>query len=124
MSVEKLSLRKLLAQTALALIVALASACADMHKSADFERHRYSQLVVPYDRNDVMYFDVTFNAEFPDNEAAEATRMEWLKSWLEQRNMCAESFEVVVRRPFDPMEDNPARYDIRYEVKCGTEQGG
>lgn len=124
MCVEKFTLRKLLERTSLVLIVTLASACADMHKSADFERHRYSQLVVPYDRNDVMYFDVTFNAEFPDNEAAEATRMEWLNAWLEQRNICAGSFEIVARRPFDPMESNPARHDIRYEVKCGAEQDG
>lgn len=121
MFVNKVAMRNLMERASLLLIVALLSACADLHKSADFERHRYSQLVVPYDRNDVMYFDVTFNAEFPDNESAEATRMEWLNAWLEQRNMCVDSFEVVARRPFDPMESNPARHDIRYEVKCGAE---
>ncbi len=114
----------LLERAALILIIVLVAACADIHKSADYERHRYSQLVVPYDRSDVMYFDVTFNAEFPDGEAAEATRMEWLKAWLGQRSMCAESFEIVDRRPFEPMENNPAHHDIRYEVKCGAEQGG
>jgi hypothetical protein len=111
----------LLERAALILIIVLVAACADIHKSADYERHRYSQLVVPYDRNDVMYFDVTFNAEFPDGEATEATRMEWLKAWLGQRSMCAESFEIVDRRPFEPMENNPAHHDIRYEVKCGAE---
>lgn len=114
----------LLERAALILIIVLVAACADIHKSADYERHRYSQLVVPYDRKDVMYFDVTFNAEFPDGEATEATRMEWLKAWLGQRSMCAESFEIVDRRPFEPMENNPAHHDIRYEVKCGAEQGG
>lgn len=108
---------------ALLFTVVLLSACTDIHKSADYERHQYSQLVVPYDRTDVMYFDVTFNAEFPDDEAAEATRMEWLMAWLGQRNMCADSFEIVDRRPFDAMENNPAHHDIRYEVKCGAEQG-
>jgi hypothetical protein len=111
----------LLERAALILIIVLVAACADIHKSADYERHRYSQLVVPYDRNDVMYFDVTFNAEFPDGEATEATRMEWLKAWLGQRSMCAESFEIVDRRPFEPMENNPAHHDIRYEVKFGAE---
>jgi hypothetical protein len=120
---EKNAGTNLLERAALLLIVMLLSACADVHKSADFERHRYSQLVVPYDRNDVMYFDVTFNAEFPDDEVAEATRMEWLTAWLTQRSMCAESFEIVDRRPFDTMESNPAHHDIRYEVKCGAVPG-
>ena len=124
MYVDKLASASLLECASLFFIVVLLSACADIHKSADYERHRYSQLVVPYDRNDVMYFDVTFNAEFPDGEATEATRMEWLKAWLGQRSMCAESFEIVDRRPFEPMENNPAHHDIRYEVKCGAEQGG
>jgi hypothetical protein len=113
---------RLLEHAALILIIVLVAACTDIHKSADYERHRYSQFVVPYERNDVMYFDVTLNVEFPDDEVGEATRMEWLKSWLEQRNMCADSFEIVNRRPFDPMENNPARYDLRYEVKCSAVQ--
>lgn len=94
--------------------------CASIHDSPDFERHRYSQVVEPYDRNDVLYFDVMFSAQFPDDDAAaEATRMEWLEGWLEQRKLCGESgYEIVLRRPFEMMEDNPARYDIRYEFKC------
>lgn len=103
------------------LLVLLASACADIHKSADFERHRYSQLSEPYDRKDVMYFDATFTAEFPDNETGEAKRMEWLQAWLAQRNICTAGFEIVKRRPFETMESNPAQHDIRYEVRCGAE---
>jgi hypothetical protein len=103
------------------LVVLLLSYCADIHKSADFERHRYSQLSEPYDRNDVMYFDATFTVEIPDTEAGEAKRMEWLQAWLDQQNICAEGFEVVIRRPFEQMESNAARHDIRYEVKCSAE---
>ncbi len=96
-------------------------ACMNIHESPDFERHRYSQVVEPYDRKDVMYFDVTFSAEYPDNdEAAETIRMEWLEDWLEQRKMCREGFEILARRDFDMMEDNPARHDVRYEFKCRT----
>ena len=120
MCVEEFVGRNLLQRVAVILILVLVSACADMHKSADFERHRYSQLSEPYDRNDVMYFDATFTADFPDNAAGEAKRMEWLQAWLQQRNMCTDGFEVVTRRPFEPMESNPARHDIRYEVNCGA----
>ena len=123
MCVKKLNELCPLRIASLLVAVALGSACSNVHKSADYERHLYSQFVVPYDRNDVMYFDVTINAEFPDDEAGEATRMEWLKTWLAQRSMCADNFKIVDRRPFEPMENNPAHHDIRYEVQCGSGQG-
>ena len=64
-------------------------------------------------------FDVTVNGEFPDNNAAaEAERMKWLTEWLEQRHMCLTGHDVVKKRKFDYMEDNPARRDLRYEVRC------
>ena len=50
------------------VLILLLSGCGNIYESADFERHRYSQFAVPYDRNDVMYFDVTFNAQYPDND--------------------------------------------------------
>jgi hypothetical protein len=100
----------------------LVTACAGMHESPDFERHRYSQIVVPYDHPDLMYFDVATNAQYPAADpAAEATRMEWLAAWLKQRGMCYESFEVVQRRPFEFLEQNPGRYQLRYEVRCKAE---
>jgi hypothetical protein len=103
----------------LAGLAMLAGGCESIHESADYQRHRYSQVIEPYDRNDVMYFDVTFSAEYPDDdEAAEQVRMEWLEGWLEQRKMCDTGFEIVDRRDFDMMEDNPARHDMRYEFKC------
>jgi hypothetical protein len=100
----------------------IVSSCASINDSPDFARHRYSQVMEPYDRNDVVYFDVTFSPQFPDDDAAaEATRMKWLEGWLEQRKMCGDNgYEIIVRRPFEMMEDNPAHHDIRYEFKCGS----
>lgn len=99
--------------------VTVLAGCQGMHESKDFERHRYSQLSEPYDRNDVIYFDVKFDANYPDeNPAAEEIRMEWLQAWLDQRKMCGDGYVIDKRRPFDMMENNPARYDMRYEVKC------
>jgi hypothetical protein len=104
----------------LCLIVMLVS-CDSIHESPDFVRHQYSRVMTPYDRTDVIYFDVKFDPSYPENnEAAEAVRMEWLAAWLEARNMCVYGFDIVKRRPFDAMEDNPARYDSRYEVACGS----
>ena len=113
--VTNLSMRRIAAAFAAMML----GACTSIHESPDFERHRYSQVVEPYNRKDVMYFDVTLSAEFPDNDkAAEAIRMEWLEGWLELRKMCSEGFEILARRDFDMMEDNPARHDVRYEFKC------
>ena len=99
----------------------LLAACTDIHQSRDFERHRFSQLVVPYDRNDVVYFDVTFSPDMPDqNDAAEARRMEWLESWLAARKLCPAGYDILARRPFDFLEDNPARHDLRYVVSCAS----
>lgn len=102
-----------------ALLATLPAACSSVHESPDFERHRYSQLTEPFERNDVVYFDATFDANYPDADpAAEAKRMEWLSGWLKQRKMCLDGYEIMQRRPFDMLENNPARHDIRYEVKC------
>ncbi len=96
-----------------------------MHESPDFQRHRLSQVVVPYDKNDLIYFDVTITPEYPDDDAAaEETRMKWLGQWLDTRGMCPSGFEIVERRPFEFLEDNPARHDLRYEVRCRTEPAG
>ena len=111
-----IKIRDSLVPVVLALVVA---SCASMHESKDFERHRNSQLEVPYDRDDVFYFDASFTAQYPDDDgAAEAVRLEWLAQWLDQRSLCPDGFEVVTRRPFEFLEHNPARHDVRYEVKC------
>ncbi len=104
---------------AMVLLGILLAACTNIHESPGYERHRYSQLSEPFERNDVLYFDVMFDPNFPDGDsAAEAKRMEWLSGWLAQRKMCPDGYEILKRRPFEMLEHNPARYDIRYEVQC------
>jgi hypothetical protein len=95
------------------------SGCASINNSPDFERHRYSQIVEPYDRDDVLYFDATFSPDFPDDDAvAEQKRMKWLEDWLAQRKFCGNGYEIVARRRIDTLEYNPANHDVRYEFKC------
>lgn len=103
----------------LVFCLALVSSCATMHESPDYNRHRLSALSTPFDRDDLIYFDVTTNAQYPsDDPAAENTRMEWLAAWLKQRKMCPSGFDIIQRRNFDFLEHNPGRFDYRYEVKC------
>jgi hypothetical protein len=112
------SLRASCAVAALLLI----TACASIHESEDFERHRNSQLTTPYDRNDVFYFDVIFSPAVPeDDPVAEQRRMLWLEGWLEARQLCQAGYEVKDRRAFEALEDNPGRYDLRYVVGCKSE---
>jgi hypothetical protein len=107
------------ARIAFILVAALVGACASIHDSPDYERHRYSQVIEPYERDDVMYFDVILSAQFPDSDAAaEQVRMGWLEGWLEQGSMCPDGYEIVARREFEMLEYNPAHSDIRYEFKC------
>jgi len=93
--------------------------CTGMHESPDFDRHRFSQLKIIPDRDDLFFFDVMVNAGYPaDDPAAEALRMKWLGAWLQTRRMCPRGFTVLRRRKFRFLEDNPGRYDFRYEVTC------
>lgn len=106
---------------AVVILVLLVTACNGIEKSADFDRHRYSQLTTPRDRPGVIYFDLVFPAEFPrDDPAADAARMRWLGVWLAQRGLCPQGFDVSRRRAFDYLEDNPRGYQQRWEVVCRT----
>jgi hypothetical protein len=106
---------------AAAILASLVTACGGIEKSADFDRHRYSQLTTPRDRPEVIYFDLLFPAEFPrDDPAAEAARMRWLGVWLTQRSLCPHGFDVSKRRDFDYLEDNPRGWQQRWEVVCRT----
>jgi hypothetical protein len=85
----------------------------------DFDRHRYSQLVEPPGESGTLYFDVRFSAEYPrDDPSADTVRLAWLDGWLKLRRICPAGSDVVRRRPFDFLEDNPARYDERWEIAC------
>ena len=110
------------------ILAVLVAGCASLDKavdkSQDFDRHRYSRLVQPFDHPDRIYFDVAFSADFPaDDPAADAARMAWLEAWLEQRQLCAGGHEVAIRRPFDFLEDNPAGYQQRWEIRCRAAPG-
>ena len=101
------------------LLAALPAACAIFDDRTDYDRHRLTDLKVPREGGDVFYYDVSISGAFPaDDPKAEEARMRWLDGWLKQRGMCANGHEVVRKRPFEYMEDNPAHRDLRYEVKC------
>lgn len=118
------SMRQVIA-LGMAALVLLAGCAADvLDKSADFDRHRNSRIVQPFDKPDKVYFDVRFSPEYPaDDPAAEEARMIWLQGWLEQRRLCTSGHEVASRRPFDYLEDNPAGYQERWEIRCITPTG-
>lgn len=101
------------------LIPLLLAGCAQMHDSEDFRRHTMSRISQPHGGGDFFWFDVKITPALPlENEAAEQQRQIWLQTWLVQRGMCPDGYEVVERRPFEFLEDNPARLDIRYKVQC------
>ncbi len=112
---------------ALAMAVLPVAACSPSFVTpSTYNRHRLSEITVPREvggenavNKDVFFFDVSLTAEFPESsEAAEAERMKWLEEWLKQRSMCLSGYEILKKRRFDYMEDNPARRDLRYEVRC------
>lgn len=100
---------------------AVLGGCEAMHDSPDFARHSYSQISSPLQGGDYYWFDVKLTAELPaDSDSAEAVRMQWLESWLLQRRVCDQGYDILERRPFEFLEHNPARYDLRYKVRCVT----
>lgn len=102
-------------------VLAVLGACtaAGPGPNADFDRHRFSRLVQPYERPEALYFDVSYPAEYPrDDLDAEAARLQWLSTWLKSRNMCPAGYDIARRRPFDYLEDNPGRYAERWEIAC------
>ena len=106
------------------LAVLVAGCAGALERSADFDRHRYSQLVQPFDRSGKIYFDVVFNAAYPaDDPVADAKRTAWLSAWLAQKRLCAGGHEVTTRRQFDYLEDNPAGFTQRWEISCQTGPG-
>lgn len=101
------------------LLVAMVAGCTALDDPTDYNRHRLTEITIPRDRTDIFFYDVTTDAAFPpDDPSAEAARMHWLDLWMNVRAMCPGGHEVVKRRPFDFLEDNPAHHDLRYEVRC------
>ena len=100
------------------VVMALVTACESLHESPDYERHTMSRLVVSED-SDVIVFEASISPTYPENSpAAEEQRMQWLESWLMVRKLCPQGYEVLERRPFKMLEDNPANHELRYEVRC------
>jgi hypothetical protein len=102
------------------VLAALITGCAgSLEKSVDFDRHRYSQLVQPFDRPQLIYFDVNFGPDSPaEDPVADQNRVTWLEAWLRQRRLCPAGYDIVNRRPFAYLEDNPAGYQQRWEIRC------
>lgn len=98
----------------------IAGGCTAFDTPDTYNRHRLSDVTLPRDGGtDIFFFDVTISAEFPDNNAtAEAERMKWLDAWMVQKHMCPTGHEIIEKRTFDYLEDNPARRDLRYEARC------
>lgn len=102
-----------------ALLALAAGACASMHESEDYLRHRDSQLVMPLDGGPEFYFDARLSPSLPaDDPAAEARRIGWLEGWLRLRKLCADGYDILERRPFRFEESNPGRFDLRYVLRC------
>jgi hypothetical protein len=103
-----------------AVTTMLLAACTAFDTPDTYNRHRLSDITLPREGSgDTFFFDVTVTAEFPENsDVAEAERMKWLAEWLEVRHMCPTGYEILNKRKFDFMEDNAARRDLRYEVRC------
>jgi hypothetical protein len=107
----------------LGLAAGLAGCSSSAQKNADFDRHRFSQLVQPYGQPERLFFDVRYPPEYPqDDLAAEEARFRWLATWLTLRKMCPAGHDVVRRRPFDYLEDNPAGFTERWEIACRAPQ--
>ena len=116
--------------TWIAVMSIAAVSCTAFDTPDTYNRHRLSDITLPRDgtgagtsggTSDIFFFDVTVTGEFPDNDkSAEAERMKWLDEWMVQRHMCLSGHEIVKKRKFDYMEDNPAHRDLRYEVRCKT----
>lgn len=101
--------------------------CDTLHDNRDYERHSNSRISKPLSGGDFLWFDVRLTPAMPlDSEAAEQKRQIWLQTWLVQRKFCPSGYEILERRPFEFLEHNPERLDLRYKVRCiveGAEAG-
>ena len=100
-------------------LLVMLGGCESLHESPDYERHTLSQVSQPLDGSKYYWFDVTLTPEMPEeSESAEALRMEWLAVWFENKKYCPNGYTILERRPFEFLEHNPARHDLRYKVQC------
>lgn len=84
----------------------------------NFDRHALSRLY-PAPSGSELVFEASVSPQYPaDSEAAEATRMQWIELWLDQRNLCADGFEIKDRIAIGSAADNPYQHDLRYTLAC------
>lgn len=103
-----------------AIVVLFAlTGCDALHDSRDYERHSNSRISKPLSGGDFFWFDVRLTPAMPlESEQAEQQRQVWLQTWLVQRKLCPAGYEILERRPFEFLEHNPERLDLRYKVRC------
>ncbi len=94
----------------------LAGCASDGYR--DYDRHTMSTMQLPSE-GDYWLFDAKTNARYPlDSLNAEAMRMRWAEEWFKQRKACDFGFDVKSRRIYQPGDDNPLRWNLRYELAC------
>ncbi len=98
--------------------VMVLAGCADIHNSVDYDRHQMSNLRPSEDNPSHYVFEAQLSPKYPDTEAGEEARMEWVATWMELQHDCPDGFEVLDRRSIAPNEPNRYRSDLRYEVAC------
>ncbi len=85
----------------------------------DFERHSMSSLkILPGGVDGLLLFEANTSEQYPDSPSGDIQRMKWAAGWMEIRGFCPHGFAVVSRRRYVPADDNPFRYDLRYELRC------
>ncbi|MGD8977237.1 MAG: hypothetical protein PVG91_06490 [Gammaproteobacteria bacterium] len=105
---------------AILLLASLLAGCAmEQQSRADFERHNRSILRDSYAEPGMLVFEAKAGAAFPaESQSAEATRMQWLESWLAQRKLCPAGYEVLSRESIGAGEPNFHNMDLRYRLRC------
>jgi hypothetical protein len=105
---------------AILLLASILAGCAmEQQSRADFERHNQSLLRDSYSEPGSLVFEAKAGAAFPaDSQSAEATRMQWLESWLAQRKLCPSGYEILSREPIAAGEPNFHDMDLRYRLRC------
>lgn len=111
--------RGILYPAILSLVAVLAGCAMEQQSRADFERHNQSILRDSYAEPGMLVFEAKAGAAFPaDSQSAEATRIQWLESWLTQRKLCPTGYEVLSREAIGAGEPNFHDMDLRYRLRC------
>jgi hypothetical protein len=58
-----------------------------------------------------------------ESAEAEQVRMQWLKSWLDEKGYANANYEIIARERIKDFLSTGERYDVRYEVAVRTGGG-